>query len=96
MKNTLFLHFLISSFFRDILQKHLKEKVEPHLTKRLEEYHEIDSPKPVNMTDEEWEEHKFENKKNFFYDKVEALNIHLTTRKLFKIKNRSTRENNLK
>ena len=67
------------------MQKHLKEKVEPHLNTRLEEYHEIDSPKPVNMTDEEWEEHKFEDKKKFLYENVEALNIHLTTRKLLKI-----------
>jgi hypothetical protein len=66
--------------FKDILQKHLKEKVEPHLNKRHEEYEEIDSPKPINMTDEEWEEHKFEEKKKFMYDKVEALNIYLTTR----------------
>jgi hypothetical protein len=92
MKKYPFFTFLNFLFFRDILQKHLKEKVEPHLTKRLEEYHEIDSPKPVNMTDEEWEEHKFENKQNFLYDKVEALNIHLTTRKLFKRENKSTKK----
>ena len=67
------------------MQKHLKEKVEPHITKQLEKYHEIDSPKPENMTDAEWKEHKFEDKKKFVYDKVEALNIHLTTRKLLKI-----------
>jgi len=68
--------------FRDILQKHLKEKVEPHLNKRYEEYQKIyeEQPKPENMTDEEWNEQKFENMKNFLYDKVEALNIFLTTR----------------
>jgi len=68
--------------FRDILQKHLKEKVEPHLDRRYEEYQKIhkEPEKPENMTDDEWKEQKFEDMKNFLYDKVEALNIFLTTR----------------
>jgi len=68
--------------FRDILQKHLKEKVEPHLNKQYEKYQEIyeEQPKPENMTDDEWKEHNFEEMKKFLYDKVEALNIFLITR----------------
>jgi len=65
----------------------LKEKVEPHLDRRYEEYQKIhkEPEKPENMTDDEWKEQKFEDMKNFLYDKVEALNIFLTTRNLSKI-----------
>ena len=69
------------------MQKHLKEKVEPHLNKQYEKYQEIyeEQQKPENMTDDEWKEHNFEQMKKFLYDKVEALNIFLITRNCSKL-----------
>ncbi|CAG5104034.1 Oidioi.mRNA.OKI2018_I69.chr1.g1060.t1.cds [Oikopleura dioica] len=62
--------------YRDILQTHLKNFIEPHLESRFKEYEETADQRPQTISEEEL----FERKKNFLYAGAPALNIYLTTR----------------